>query len=234
MSFCWQCYAPYGRGAVPQPASVGTTEGGASAGPLAAGGTSSGQVAAGPLARVGGSTVSDALRGPSATGTTSVPPVSTGRSWVGSVVKVVVFLAFAVGAFLAWRHFFAGFSFPDGVAGQPRVETDATDEATELISGLTRSLGAELEMAFYGDGASPQPSYVVYVITLPEDSPLVAVPGDPLGELMSGDMACTPNVQGSNCTWLEGEDRVVGVAGYGLAPEEVRPVAREVRADLAD
>jgi hypothetical protein len=153
---------------------------------------------------------------------------------VGTVVKVVVLIAFAAGGFLAWRLFFAGFPFPDEVAGHPRIETEATDEATELISELTRSLGADLEMAFYGDEASPQPSYVVYMMTLPEDSPLVAVPGDPLGELMSGGMACAPSVQGSNCNWLDDEDRVVGVAGYGLPPEDVEVAAREVRAELGD
>jgi hypothetical protein len=232
--FCWQCYAPYRRTAAAQP--VGAVTGSAASG----GSTSAGTVAAGPLARPGGSapstTLTDALRGPSATGTTTVPSVEPSESsWMGTAIKVAVFLAFAVGGFLAWRLLFGGFPFPEEIAGQPRIENDTTEEATELISSFTRSFGAELEMAVYGDEATA-PSYVLYVVTLQEGGGLdqaVAVPGHPLGELMSGRMTCAADPQGSSCTWLEGEDELIGVAGYGLSPEEVRPVAREVRAETS-
>jgi hypothetical protein len=228
MDFCWQCFAPYGRSAAPRPVGAGVAQAvGDSPAPTG--------VAAGPLARPGGSAITEALRGPSATGTSSVPSEApTGTSRIPAVVKVVVTLTLAVGGFVGWRLLFGGLPFPEEVAGQPRIENETTEQATELMSSISGLLGAELEVAYYGDTATA-PAYVVYVMTLPEGSALdeaITVSGGPLAELESGGMTCVPDVQGSSCTWLQAEGELVGVGGFGLTPEDLRPVARDVRADI--
>jgi len=226
--FCWQCYTPYGRSAA-QPATV-------AAGPLG-GSPSPGPVSAGPLARPGGSggasTVSDALRGQSATGTTAVPsPTAGGSSWIGPAIKAVVFLAVAVGAFLAWRFLFAGFPFPEEIAGQPRMEGEQAEELSRLVEDIGALAEADFDVALYGTG--PVPAFMMYVAEF-EDPAAIELQGrrDPnsVAELKSGSISCTAEPQGSSCSWLEGETTLIGVGAFGQT-SELFPVARDVRSDL--
>jgi hypothetical protein len=228
MDYCWQCYAPYAKPAVP--AGVSSSSGT---------GTPTGVVAAGPLAHpsasAGSSTVSDALRGPAA----SPPPVSSaaagpaGRSsWVGPAIKVGVFLVVAVAGFFAWRIFFGGFSFPDEINRQPRMDGEAADRVSDFLSGIGSLAGADIEVAVYGEG--PFPAYVM-ARTEFEDAATVdlliqTAPG--FGQLSGGGLACAPDVQGSSCSWLDGDRVVMTVGGFAETPEALRPIAEDVREDL--
>jgi hypothetical protein len=224
MDFCWQCYTPYGRTTVPA--------GVAAAAP--SGGTPAGAVAAGPLARPGGSMVSDALRGQTATGTTAVAsPTPDAASWIGPALKAVVFLLFAVGGFFAWRFFFGGFSFPEEVAGQPRMEGEQAERLVRVVEDIGALTDAEVEVALYGRG--PMPTYMMYVAEF--DGPAVTDMGafvDPqnAAALKRGEIACQDETQGESCSWLDGETRLVGVGGFGFTPQDVSPIAEDVRADL--
>jgi hypothetical protein len=226
MDFCWQCYTPYTR--APQPVGV-------AAGPLGTGGSPAPEaVSAGPLARPGGSMVSDALRGQTATGTTTAAsPTPERASWIGPALKVVVFLVFAVGGFLAWRFLTAGFPFPEVVAGQPRMEGEQAERLSRLVEDIGALANAEIDVALYGQG--PLPAYTVYVAEF--ESPDVIDLGelsDPAytASLKTGQIACRAEAQGTSCAWLDGETTIVGVGGFGLATEELLPVAREVRSGL--
>jgi hypothetical protein len=228
--FCWQCYTPYGRPAA-QPVAVG-------AGPLGGGSPSPGPVAAGPLARPGASggasMVSDALRGRSASESTAVPtPGSEGPSWIGPAIKVVVFVAFAVGGFLAWRFLTAGFPFPDAIEGKARIEGEQAEEFSRLVEDIAALADAEVDVALYGEG--PLPAYMMFVAEYEDPGVLdLGALADPayVADLKSGKTACTVDVQGATCSWLEGEATLIGVGSFDKTPEQLLPVARGVRSGL--
>jgi hypothetical protein len=178
--------------------------------------------------------VSDALRGQSATGTSAVAsPVAEGSSWIGPAIKVVLFLAVAVGGFLGWRFLTAGFPFPDEIAGQPRIEGEQTEEFSRLVEDIAALADAEVEVALYGEG--PLPSYTMFVAEYEDPDVLdLGALADPayVADLKSGNTACTADVQGSTCSWLEGEATLIGVGSFDQTPEQLLSVARGVRSGL--
>jgi hypothetical protein len=160
-------------------------------------------------------------------------PTAGGSSWIGPAIKVVVFLAVAVGAFLAWRLLFAGFPFPEEIAGQPRMEGEQAEELSRLVEDIGALADADVKVALYGQG--PMPTHMMYVAEF--DDPEAIDMGafvDPgyAAALKRGETACQVEAQGATCSWLDGETTLVGVGGFGLAPEDVSPVAEDVRADL--
>jgi len=72
-----------------------------------------------------------------------------------------VFLVFAVAGFFAWRFFFGGFSFPDEINGQPRLDGEQAERLSRLIEDIGAMADAEMEVAVYGQG--PLPTYAMYV-----------------------------------------------------------------------
>lgn len=178
--------------------------------------------------------VSDALRGQSAAGTTAVAsPAARGGSWIGPALKVAVFLAVVVGSFLAWRFLTAGFSFPEEIAGQPRMGGEQAERLSRLVEDIGALAEADLEVALYGTG--PLPAYSMYLAEF-EDPDVIDLGAlsDPgyVTELKSGHTACTAEPQGSSCSWLDGETTMIGVGAFGQTPEQLFPVARDIRSDL--
>jgi hypothetical protein len=225
MDFCWQCLAPYGRSAPPQPVGAGMAQ-------TVGDPSSPTGVAAGPLARPGGSAITEALRGPSATGTSSVPSEGpTGTSWIPAVVKVVVFLALAAGGFVGWRLLVADFAFPEEIAGQPQIEGERAERVSEFMEGLSSVAAADIELAVYGRGS---PTYMMARTEFEDadalDFLIQNAPG--FEQLRGGGLMCGPEVQGSSCSWLEGDRVVLTVGGFVDTPEALRPIAEDVRADL--
>jgi hypothetical protein len=201
-AFCWQCHARWD--AAPEVATP----------------------------RLGGIR-SASLGGPSTTlvGTTPRPPVpaeATGRPWPRLVLTGLLFVAgFAGGWWLVDRLFFSGFPFPDQVDGQPRIESDLTNEASEVLSSIGELLDVETEMAFYGtDTAS---AYMMFAFEVPQGAP-IPLSGGPVA---GGDVEfqCQPHTSGSACVWSSGET-VVGLGAFGRPVEELEPVARTVQAEL--
>jgi hypothetical protein len=225
MDYCWQCYAPYGRPAVP--AGVAAAPGS---------GTPAGVVAAGPLARPsassGSSTISDALRGSAASPSSSVTTSSSAPSWVGPAIKFGVFLVFAVAGFLAWRFFFGGFSFPEEINGQPRMEGETAERLSDFMGEVGSLAGAEIEVAMYGEG--PMPVYAMGRMEFEDAATidLLAATAPQYGRLRTGGVVCAPNAQGAFCGWLDGDRVVFSLGGPAQTPEALRPIAEEVRADL--
>jgi hypothetical protein len=200
------------------------------------GGTSAGSVAAGPLARPGASsgssTISDALRGSAASPSPSVTTSSSTPSWVGPAIKFGVFLVFAVAGFLAWRFFFGGFSFPEEINGQPRMDGQSAERLSDFMGEVGTLAGAEIETAMYGQG--PMPSYVMVWARFEEGGALdlFAQASPELASLQGGGMACTPDAQGSSCSWFDGDQVLLTVGGFTETPEALRPIAEDVRDDL--
>ena len=222
MDYCWQCYAPYAKPAVPA---------GVSAAPSA--GTAAGVVAAGPLARPGASsgsgTIPATFHAPLSSPTPEVR--SGGPAWVGTAIKVGVLVVFAVAGFFAWRFFFGGFSFPDEINGQPRLEGEPAERISDLMEGVGSLAGAEFEIAVYGGGP---PAYVMARMEFEDaatvDLLIASAPG--FGELRGGGMMCSPDAQGSTCAWLDGDRVILTVGGFAETPEALRPIAEDVREDL--
>lgn len=144
-----------------------------------------------------------------------------------------MFLAFAVGGFLAWRLLTGGFPFPEEIAGQPRVQGEQAEELSRLVEDIAALADAEVEVALYGPG--PPPAYTMYVAEY-EDPDLLelAALANPtyVADLKGGQTACMPDLQGSSCSWLDGDTTVIGVGAFDLTPEDFLSVARVVRADL--
>jgi hypothetical protein len=223
MDYCWQCYAPYAKPAVP--AGVAATAGS---------GTPAGVVAAGPLARPsassGSGTIPATFNAPLSSPTPEVR--SGGPAWVGTAIKVGVFLVFAVAGFFAWRFFFGGFSFPEEVNGHPRMEGEAADRVSDFLSGIGSLAGAEIEVAVYGQG--PAPAYLIARTEFEDAATLdfVVQTSPELAELRGGGLMCAPDAQGSSCSWLDGDRTVFALGGFAETPEALRPIAEDVRDEL--
>jgi hypothetical protein len=145
---------------------------------------------------------------------------------------VGVFLVFAVAGFFAWRFFFGGFSFPEEINGQLRMDGEAADRVSDFVSGIGSLAGAEIEVAVYGDG--PFPAYVMARTEFDDAATVdLLVQTDPAGgQLSGGGMACAPDVNGSSCSWLDGDRVIMTVGGFAETPEALRPIAEDVREDL--
>jgi hypothetical protein len=205
-SYCWRCYATFGGTSPPTV-------------------TAAGRIGSAAYASAGDGSVMTA------------PPVPAGRTpsggeWTGWVVKVVVFLLAFVGGWWLVNHlFFSGFPFPDEVAGHERVENEDARDAAEALASIAQILNVEIEMAFYGNGATP--AYTMFSFTLPDEptlaeaQPFAAAPGNV-------PFQCAEEAQGASCVWGYDEETVVGIGGFGLAIEQVEPVARQVMSDLED
>jgi hypothetical protein len=156
---------------------------------------------------------------------------SPSSDWTRWVVKGVLFVVGFAGGWWAVHHFFfSGFPFPDQVAGQARVDTEAARDAAEAVASLAEILNVDVEMAFYGTEA--QPAYVMFAFEVPEGLPLTGAP--PFSQTGSGGIPfqCAPDAQGAGCVW-EQDGTVVGVAGIGQTVDQLDPVARQVRSELA-
>ncbi|HEX2026328.1 MAG TPA: zinc ribbon domain-containing protein [Actinomycetota bacterium] len=203
-AFCWRCHARW------------------DAGP-----------AAGPAARLGGiRSASFGSTSATAVVDAGTPPphaaTSAARSWPRLVLTGLLFAAgFAGGWWLVDRLFFSGFPFPDQVDGQPRIETDLTNEASEVLTSIGELFNVEMEMAFYGTDTAP--AYMMFAFELPDGAPLPM----PAQVGAGGDVGfqCQPDDSGSACVWSSGET-VVGLGAFGRSVEELEPVARQVQAEL--
>jgi hypothetical protein len=208
-AYCWQCHARWDGSASPSaPVRPGT-------------------IRAAPVGAYGG--------GPGGSVLTAPPPphvgAPAGRSWGRLLAAAVVFVAGVAGGWwLVDRLFFGGFPFPDEVAGQERVDSEVARDAADVIASIGEILDVDMEMAFYGTDL--RPAYVMVAFELPDAGAVTQVP--PFGGASAGDFSfqCGPDAQGAACLWEEG-GTVVGIGGIGQTPEQLEPVARRVRTDLA-
>jgi hypothetical protein len=218
MQYCWQCYTPYAGPAVPAGAAAASGSG-----------RSAGVVSAGPLARPGASPA------PSINATAPTSPsmaASSAPSWVGTAVKIGVVLVVAVAGFFAWRFFFGGFSFPEEINGQPRMEGEPAERLSDFMSGIGSLAGASIETAVYGQG--PMPAYIMGRTEFEDAATLdlVVRSAPQLGGLRGGGLMCAPDAQGSSCVWLDGDTVILTLGGFVETPEALRPIAEDVRAEL--
>ena len=206
-TYCWRYYASLGGGSSPPET-----------------------VAAG---RIGAATYASGTGNGSVMTAAPPPPVAPptpGSDRARWVVKGVLFVVgFAAGWWLVSHVFFTAFPFPDQIAGQPRVESEEAEQAAEALASIAAILDVEMEMAIYG--SELQPAYVMMAFEVPESGPLTQVPA--FGQTPAGDFSfrCGPDAQGAACLW-ERDGMVVGIGGIGHTPEELEPVARQVRAEL--
>lgn len=202
--YCWQCYARFDDGYAP----------------------TIGPVRAGTIRPAQPSQTGAVLTAPAPPHLATTPPH---RPMAGWVVKGVFFvLSFAGGWWAVDHFFFSGFPFPDQVAGQPRVESQAAEQVADALSQMGQALDVEMEFAFYGSEIDP--AYVMFAFEVPDAGSLGGVPGL-TGSDGSIPFQCSPDFQGSACIW-EHEGMAVGLGGPGT-PDQIEPVARQVRAELA-
>ena len=146
-------------------------------------------------------------------------------------------VAVAAGGWLAWLAFTGGFEFPRSVGGFERIETETAEQVQAVLDAVGGLADAEMEAAFYGAGA--EPVYAVMAIDPPEAVPeadvLAALEGAGAPFPVQpgpGGGACLPYADlGSACMWAAGGRYVVAVQGYGVAVEQLQPVAEEVWAE---
>jgi hypothetical protein len=143
-----------------------------------------------------------------------------------------------VGRYLV-QQLLGGFPFPDSIRG---VEVTESGDATSFFP-IAEDLELEIAAAVYGDVEAPR--YVMFVIEIPEGQTIEDVwarvtelnPGAPrLPVATQGPrFACADSpfvTSAAACVWLE-EGRLVEVAATDSTPSELRPLAREVRAETS-
>lgn len=211
--YCWQCYARFGPPAAAPPPTVGPA--------LTA-----------ALGRGRGAGTPSATMTEDPTITRWQPTHQPTRSRVlGWLVRGAVFAVAAVGGYVGYQWLFGGFPFPDEIAGQERVDSERAEDAAAVGASIGRILGVDMEMAFYGSEVTPV--YVMFAFEVPESvSSLSTLAGSDLSRNADGSIPfqCRQDVDGASCFW-ERDGTVVGIGGGGT-PGQLRPVARQVHADL--
>ncbi|HEX2031196.1 MAG TPA: hypothetical protein VHL78_07335 [Actinomycetota bacterium] len=183
----------------------------------------------------GGRRVAAAAVGPAAPlalGPARPRPSSSGIP-LRPIAWTVALVVAVAGGWLAWTAMSGGFDFPASVGGFERIESDEAQQVQEMLDAVGGIADMEMEAAFYGAGG--QPVYAVMAVDPPEGMPddeLVSSLGggtapDPAG------MRCLPFADvGSACVWAA-DERFMAVQGYGVAVEQLQPVAEGVRAETA-
>lgn len=226
-AYCWQCYARFGGPAGPRPETSG-----ASVGPLAA------ALGRGPGAGTPAAVVSEPAT------ITRWKPSHGSRSEARWVVRGLFLVLAVVGGYFGYRWLFTGFPFPDQIAGVERLDSDQTESLEDMLRSFADMLDAKFQLAVYGSVLAPD--YVMYAFEVPDPESMqelltdlgVDTGGVPSGAveavLENLPFTCQPlsPTGGAQCFWSD--DRlIVGLQDFQGTPEELDPIARQVRADTA-